>query len=406
MSEGTEQLLLSVINTDRVEGNTQVQCRFGHRGGSLGSAKDDDWQLMDRTDTVLPGHAHIEWTDGRFCLCDSSGKTFVNGASFPVGRQRKVVLTQGDELRIGPYHIRVLTDSEQMNPRLDQILGNGDDSVMGEQRSLEERHVFTDLNAPLTVQDKNSDPLWVLQQEYNSVTSVLSDPSPEGSMSSQFNVSPAKEGSMDQGFIELPDVQGYGPLSESGSGVSLLPLMRGLGLSLACDPGPATQEALYDMGKTLRVMVEGLLRLQAEQAALADKLLRPVEDNPLRLGLNCDETLALMFADQKSPVHLSAPAAVTEVLHNIRIHHIANQQAIHAALQSMLQAFSPDALLQRFCHYRRGDESVPDGVRAWEMYQHYFSELTSPRQQGVQRLFQQVYAQAYDRAIREGQEIC
>ncbi|MGG2343646.1 type VI secretion system-associated FHA domain protein, partial [Aeromonas veronii] len=89
-------------------------------------------------------------------------------------------------------------------------------------------------------------------------------------------------------------------------------------------------------------------------------------DNPLRLGLDYDETLAVLFAEQKSPVHLSAPAAVAESLHNVRIHHVANQQAIGAALDSILQAFSPQALLGRFEQYRRsGAPGTADEGWAW-----------------------------------------
>ena len=153
-----------------------------------------------------------------------------------------------------------------------------------------------------------------------------------------------------------------------------------------------------------RAMVEGLLQLQNEQAALADKHLRPIEDNPLRLGLDYDETLAVLFAEQKSPVHLSAPAAVAESLHNVRIHHVANQQAIGAALDSILQAVSPQALLGRFEQYRRsGAPGTADEGWAWDMYQHYYRELTSARQQGFDKLFHQVYAQAYDQAVRQQQ---
>lgn len=152
-------------------------------------------------------------------------------------------------------------------------------------------------------------------------------------------------------------------------------------------------------------MVEGLLALQTEQAAMADTHLRPIEDNPLRLGLGYTDTLSVLFAEGKSPVHLSAPAAVEEVLNNVRVHHIANQQAIAVALENILQAFSPAALLNRFEHYRRsGDPLAADDGWAWQMYQHYYRELTSPRQQGFQKLFHQVYAQAYDRAVRQQQE--
>ncbi len=83
---------------------------------------------------------------------------------------------------------------------------------------------------------------------------------------------------------------------------------------------------------------------------------------------------------------------------------VANQQAIGAALDSILQAFSPQALLGRFEQYRRsGAPGTADEGWAWDMYQHYYRELTSARQQGFDKLFHQVYAQAYDQAVRQQQ---
>ncbi|ROP58151.1 FHA domain protein [Enterobacter sp. BIGb0383] len=402
MSDGKQQLSLLVLNSEQLEGNSQVQHQFGVEGGSLGSADRDSWRLRERLGAVLPEHARIEWVDGRFCLCDVSGQTFINGATSPIGRQRKVALVQGDELLIGPFRIRIFTDGVQAEPQLDQILGNRRGDEMDEWFEGD----MNGFSAPVEDRphtDKHSDPLWALNQERNSAAAILSGASNIDSMLPQLNSFTGMKDTMSQEFIELPDVQSFdGALN---GGVSLSSLMHGLGQTLPCDGGPQTQEMLREMGKTLRAMVEGLLTLQAEQAALADKLLRPIEDNPLRLGLGYDETLSLLFADSKSPVHLSAPAAVAEVLRNIRIHHIANQQAIQTALHSMLQAFSPEVLLQRFSHYRRGaEDDALDNGWAWNMYQHYFNELTSSRQQGFHKLFQQVYAQAYDRAVRENQE--
>ena len=35
------------------------------------------------------------------------------------------------------------------------------------------------------------------------------------------------------------------------------------------------------------------------------------------------------------------------------------------------------------------------------MYQHYYRELSSSRQQGFERLFQEVFEQAYDQQLRQ-----
>lgn len=76
-------------------------------------------------------------------------------------------------------------------------------------------------------------------------------------------------------------------------------------------------------------------------------------------------------------------------------------QAISAGLDALLRSFSPDALLQRFQRYQ------PDPARAsdtddwaWRMYTHYFNELASSRQLGFEKLFWEVFEQAYDRALR------
>ena len=73
-------------------------------------------------------------------------------------------------------------------------------------------------------------------------------------------------------------------------------------------------------------------------------------------------------------------------------------------VEAINQAFSPQALLGRFEQYRRsGAPGTADEGWAWDMYQHYYRELTSARQQGFDKLFHQVYAQAYDQAVRQQQ---
>ncbi len=291
---------------------------------------------------------------------------------------------------------------------LHQVLGNRPSEQLDEWLAGEETSQAMEDPRALAV-----DPLLALQHE-RSVLTPLVDPRQPSSLRSQSDMDAvslapfsAVENTMNQEFLDMPTIENhpdYHPPLEGVDHVALTPLMRGLGQSLQLQDTQQAHDMLEEMGKTVRAMVEGLLQLQTDQAALADKHLRPIEDNPLRLGLDYDETLAVMFAEQKSPVHLTAPAAVAESLRNVRIHHVANQQAIGAALDSILQAFSPEALIGRFEHYRRtGAPGVADEGWAWNMYQHYYRELTSARQQGFDKLFHQVYAQAYDQAVRQQQ---
>ncbi|MGZ8066235.1 type VI secretion system-associated FHA domain protein TagH [Aeromonas salmonicida] len=408
MDDFNQQLSLVVLNSEQLDGSQQVQYRFDEMGGTLGASEQDDWQLRDRLGSVMPAHARIELNDGRFCLCDLSGQTYINGATSPIGRARKVHLEQGDELIVGPFRMRAYLGAISPEQNLHQVLGNRPSEQLDEWLAGEKTSQAMEDPRALAV-----DPLLALQHERSVLTPLVDprQPSPLRSQSDMDAVSlapfSAVENTMNQEFLDMPTIENhpdYHPPLEGVDHVALTPLMRGLGQSLQLQDTQQAHDMLEEMGKTVRAMVEGLLQLQTDQAALADKHLRPIEDNPLRLGLDYDETLAVMFAEQKSPVHLTAPAAVAESLRNVRIHHVANQQAIGAALDSILQAFSPEALIGRFEHYRRtGAPGVADEGWAWNMYQHYYRELTSVRQQGFDKLFHQVYAQAYDQAVRQQQ---
>lgn len=86
------------------------------------------------------------------------------------------------------------------------------------------------------------------------------------------------------------------------------------------------------------------------------------------------------------------------------IHNEANRIAIISALKAILDAFSPDVLLKRFENYRRSNEVKPsNNAWAWDMYKNYYEELTSKRQYGFEKLFWEVYSQAYDKALRDKQ---
>jgi type VI secretion system protein ImpI len=419
-----QQLSLVVLNSEQLDGNHRVQYSFDELGGTLGASEQDDWQLRDRLGVVMPGHARIEQHDGRFCLCDLSGQTYINGASSPIGRARKVHLEQGDELVVGPFRLKAYLGAVRVEPDLHQVLHNRpseqlDDWLNGDATPASQ--------ADAGPQDLALDPLAALQQERQQSPLIDSRPSPRQGIAALFAeadasapkhwtdrvpptfTSAVSEDTMSQEYLDIPTIEGaghdYQDLHNEASHVALTPLMRGLGQSLRAADSMQAHDMLEEMGRTLRALVEGLLLLQADQTALTDKHLRPIEDNPLRLGLGYDDTLALLFAEQQSPVHLAAPAAVAESLRNIRVHHVANQTAIKAALDSILHAFSPAALRSRFEHYRRTrkPDEMSEEAWSWIMYQHYYQELTSSRQQGFDKLFHQVYAQAYDKALREQQ---
>jgi type VI secretion system protein ImpI len=187
--------------------------------------------------------------------------------------------------------------------------------------------------------------------------------------------------------------------------ISGAPLLRGLDADIDFADSDEMRLFLEEAGQTLKATVEGLLALHQGEDSRHQALrtrLQPIEDNPLRLANDYSDTIQTLFAAQRSPVHLSAPAAVRESLESLNHHQQATREAIREALEAILHAFSPEALLRRFHGYRRGlQDNEDEGRWAWDMYQHYYRELKSSRQQGFERLFQEVFDQAYDQHLRQ-----
>lgn len=188
------------------------------------------------------------------------------------------------------------------------------------------------------------------------------------------------------------------------------PILDGLGVDLSDEHDMERMHLLsQELGESLQACVRGLLDLHQQVSesrfGTLNRNLQPIEDNPLRLGLSYEETIRTLYDAEKSVVHLSAPAAIAESLKTVRDHNEAMQFATSEALSQILNAFSPQVMLRRFHHYKRNSDATQTSTDAWawNMYCSYYQELTSNRQRGFEKLFWEIFEQAYDRKIREKQ---
>jgi type VI secretion system protein ImpI len=187
------------------------------------------------------------------------------------------------------------------------------------------------------------------------------------------------------------------------------PMINGLGVDIASNSSIEDMQKLSsEVGMTLKACVQGLLELHTQvkdsRYGVMHRSLQPIEDNPLRLGMSYQDTIRVMFDEEKSIVHLSAAASVEESMSMIKIHNEAVQYATNSALEEILQALSPAALLKRFNRYSRNSSLNSDNNEhswAWKMYENYYQELTSNRQKGFEKLFWEMFEQYYDKKVRE-----
>ncbi|EDU6369954.1 TPA: type VI secretion system-associated FHA domain protein TagH [Salmonella enterica subsp. houtenae] len=415
----TLSLTLQVMNGNELESGRAAKCLFSAEGGDIGHAPACRWPVQDRAGSVAGRACQVILHDGAFCLRSLMPGLMINLA--PVSVDTGLVrLRQGDEIGLGALALKVfihegklVSYSEQMAAP-ETIVTNRDrlaDTLLTTDGQpaypgMPHRHQLADT----VVNGFSTDPLQALRAESLTTTGDLLS---GGASSAPVSV-PVKDNEINTPFMDLPplyaDPQGSNnndtsPAEMAQRHLAATPLLRGLGSSLTVRNSQDADDFLEEAGRTLQAAIKGLLELQQRQSSLSDKHLRPLEDNPLRLNMDYATALNVMFAEGKSPVHLAAPAAVSESLRNVRHHEEANRAAIVESLRILLDAFSPQSLMRRFIQYRRSHElrQPLDDAGAWQMYSHYYDELASDRQQGFELLFNEVYAQVYDRVLREKQ---
>ncbi|MFO6422437.1 type VI secretion system-associated FHA domain protein TagH [Motilimonas sp. KMU-193] len=439
MNEVKEHIEFTVINADKLNPGLAASYLFDRLGGGIGSDHSADWLLTDNQKQIAPLHCQIGFRDGGFCLQDMAGLTFMNGASFPVGRQQWVQLHDNDEIKIGDYQLRVnfqqsLNDMDEFNhPEIDQLISS--EKATSKQ---EDKQVSPERNAqydPLLALDELENK-WGAEPPaclINPTSNVDVPVEPildwqQAPIASEQMVHADANNTVNAAFnTELhtynedlnvtqahPDYDytedQHAPLS-SEQHIAVGPVLRGLAVPLQTGLNSGQLQNLgEELGRAMRATIQGLLALHQnvdrQRYGVSEKNLQPIEDNPLRLGLNFEQTVDIMFGVNKSPVHLSAPSAIAESLKVVQYHQQAVQHAISYALNHILTSFSPDNLFNRFKHYRTAEQAQgqQDEAWAWNMYRAYFDELSSGRQQGFEKLFWEIFEQAYDQKLRELQQ--
>lgn len=406
------ELILNIVDLNSIGRNIDRSHRFNKEGGTIGSQDAGEalhWHVQDSRQAIQTIHARILWQDGQFCLEDVSGQTFINEAEHSIGAKNMVALSSGDQIKMGSiaFTTQIIAGTEKM-----------DIADYQRTQSLIAMSSPSDVNQIIEEPSGSSAPsalpksMVYSHHPYDPGTLGMggSLSSPEMMPSGNNNLETGatftrSEPMLDEEFIDIPTpaTSLYGERHESQpfESVAITPLMRGMGHFLNLSDSQQANGFLEEAGRTLESAIKGILLLEQDRIRV-NKQLQPVEDNPLRLGLDYVGTVDALFGDQKSQVHLSPSAAVTECLSFLRLHAYASRQAVGEALACVIDTFSPDVLMARFQRYRRDHlVDINDPAWIWEMYNHYFEELKSTRQQGVDRLFQEVFEQVYDKALRD-----
>jgi type VI secretion system FHA domain protein len=187
--------------------------------------------------------------------------------------------------------------------------------------------------------------------------------------------------------------------SSDGVGTGLQELLRGAGLS-GTDMSP---EMMQDLGKVLRVVVEGVmdvLRARAEiksQFRLTMTRIKSGENNPLKHSPNVESALHTLLV-QKNPGFLAPVQAFEDAFVDIRHHQVAMLEGLRVAYDSMLESFNPKLLEKEF--ERTAKRSFGSAKsKFWDLYAERFAQLEGDADDAFRKLFGDVFAEAYEQQL-------
>jgi type VI secretion system protein len=188
---------------------------------------------------------------------------------------------------------------------------------------------------------------------------------------------------------------------------SLQAFARGAGI----DPSSLSSEAQAMLpllaGQLLREVVVGLtdvLRARPEvaNAAAAPTAGGPVGSNPLRTSSSIEQALQRLF-ESHGRLYGGPVESLRDVLHDIKEHEAAAQEAARAGVRAILEQVAPTNIADQFEHGRSralapGQDPRP---RYWEHYGEFYRVLTQQGPEAMPHPYVEAYARAYAQARAE-----
>ena len=179
------------------------------------------------------------------------------------------------------------------------------------------------------------------------------------------------------------------------------------GAGVSIEPaGQATPEAMRMAGNVLRAAVAGTLQLMAVRATAKHELRAQVtmiqarNNNPLKFSPDARSALEQLL---QPPMRgfLSGPAAMTDAMHDLVGHAIGTMAGTRAALEGVLDRFTPQQLDTKLTGRSMLDTVLPMNRKAklWELYLQHFDAIRHEAHDDFHSLFGRAFLAAYEQQL-------
>ena len=370
---------------------TPLVVHFDEAGGDIGRAVECTLMLPDPERRISRKHLQVACRNGRFLLRLISTNLLVELDGVPLAPGIECALGVGSEIRIGPFTLAVEGEAKLAPPPVQpqpqhepdpEPMANPSMALLAQPTA--KPSVFHDLLSVVHA-DRRAKPRPEQGAATQEVDLLVGEPT--GS-------------SVRRG---RPVAGAPAQLNAAADALSAA-VYAGLGIA-APPPGARSAADLELIGALLRTAVTGTLQLLAargiakRELGASPTLIQTRENNPLKFAANVDAALQQLL---EPPLRGFIPAlpAMRETFDDLRAHEVAMLAGMRAALDAVLQRFSPEALEERFAEKDKGmwDNLRPANhkARLWERYAEQHAEVVREIEENFDSIFAGAFGAAYE----------
>jgi type VI secretion system FHA domain protein len=363
--------------------------RFDRAGGDIGRGADCALVLEDPERRISRRQAAIVYRDGGYLLRQVGAGPGIEVAGRPLAVGEERALAQGDEIRIGPYVLRVLT----LVAATSATGASAAPRANGAQAATDPMALFESLGVATP----------------RSPLRTLLGREPAQHPIAATSAAPTTDRTARELDVNVGDPTGAQPLPAAGAAVSAGPRADDALAAFLAGAGVPDLERREDAlalmraaGALFREAMQGTLDLLAARSSAKRELhadatvLRSRENNPLKFSPSVETAIAHLLAPSGRGFMPPAPA-LRDAFDDLRAHQLAVLAGMRAALGGVLGRFDPAKLEERLTRKSTWDALVPAGRKAklWDLYTEHYAELGREAEDDFDALFGRAFLEAY-----------
>jgi predicted component of type VI protein secretion system len=339
--------------------------RFDERGGTLGRSDNATFTLPDPERMISRIQAQVLHRDEGYWVESVSAASPILHNGRPLSAGMRVMLREGDELRIGGYTLRAAFEDDEASASI--------------------------LRGRTLIQSPKG------ARAAPPAAPLSTEPAPP----------PADAPPPAGAARRAPSNRPADAAAQPGAGSEALwrSFLSGAALELPYT-APST-ELLSSVGAMMRIAIEGIHRLVAMRATAKNELRAEMTtiqvrgNNPLKFAPDATVALRLLL-QPPARGFLAGPAALREALIDLQSHEVGVIAGMRAALEAVLERFDP-TMLENLLSTRSMFDSLRPGrrnARLWDLYLQHYRSLREEAQEDFQRFFGEAFRDAYEAQVR------